>query len=412
MSFLINQIKEQKILEMEVNLDEFVKEHNISETAIIQRMDFDKEVFADEKEVREYLKLTYLSYEPKISEFENSYEAVIFSEQQIDEATEIVVELRRGIKAYAYDLKPVENTVEIQFNNKGVKSFVSHFDTIDFNNGLPHIIEIAKVATGYHPRYGQITVTQEHLESFVKNFNSRVTDIDLAVNEDHEKKEAFGWYKDIWLSHDGQTLYGSIQWNTKGVSALSNKDYRYFSPEFHFNYTHELSGIEYGPTLLGGALTNYPFLKMDAIVDMNNKNQLTKEEIVSEKQTIDLNVHTEQVVELNGKISNLQIELNAKVAENKTLAEEVKTLKATIEMNTKKQAHQKLFDEGHINAAQLVALNDGKTMLEVLALNEKRNETPSGGDGNTNETVELNDGDKKIAEQMGLTPEEYKAIEL
>ena len=45
MAFLIEQIKEQKILEMEVSFDDFIKENNISESAIIHTMIFEKAVF-------------------------------------------------------------------------------------------------------------------------------------------------------------------------------------------------------------------------------------------------------------------------------------------------------------------------------------------------------------------------------
>lgn len=411
MAFLINQIREQKILEMEVSVDEFLKEHNISDTAIIHTMIFDKEVFSEEKEVREYLKDKYM-WQDNIIEEGDSFIASLISESQISKGTEVSVELRRGVQALAGDLVPVINEREIEFNSKGAISFVQKVDSINFNNGLPHVIEVAKVAKGYHPRYGEIEVTEDHLKSFVKNFNSGVTGLDLAVNEDHEKKEAFGWYKDVWLSHDGQTAFASIQWNNKGTSALSEKDYRYFSPEFHFNYVHEHTGVEHGPTLLGGALTNYPFLKMNAIVDLNNKNKLTKEQIVTKEQ-IDLSIHTEKVVELNGKIGNLEVQLNAKIDENKTLSDKVKELESTIELNTKKVAHQKLFDQGLINKAMLDAMNEGKSQLEVLALNSKMNVEATGGNANPeNTTIELSTTDKKIAKQLGLTDEEYKASNL
>jgi len=412
MAFLIEQIKEQKILEMEVNLDDFLKENAISETAMIQTMLFDKEVFKEETEVRDYVKSHYLTWEPQVEEREDDFIVVLFSKEQIDVSSEIIVELRRGVTAFSYDLKPVVNTQEIAFNSKGAKSFVSKIDTIDFSNGLPHIIEIAKVANGYHPRYGNIEVTTDHLKSFVKNFDAKVTDVDLAVNEDHEKKEAFGWYKDVWLSQDGTTLYGSIQWNTKGTSALSEKDYRYFSPEFHFNYIHELTGEEHGPTLLGGALTNYPFLKMNAIIELNNKNTLTKEEVVTKETQIDLSVHNQTVVELNGKVSSLEVDLNAKISENETLNTELNTLKETIALNAKKQAHEKLFLEGHITEAQKKTLDDGGTMLEVLALNAKMNTKPAGTIVETTEVVELNATEKSLAEKMGLSEDEFKAVQL
>ena len=274
MSFLIEQIKEQAILEMEVNLDDFIKENNISEQAMIHTMIFDKDVFKEEKEVREYLKDKYM-WNPEILDNGDVFTAILLSASQIDQDTEVEVDIRRGVRAIAADLLPVMSFEDMMFNDKGEINLSSKFGTINLSEGLPHIIEIARVAEGDHPSYGKLKITQEHLESMEKNFNSKVTGVDLAVNEDHRKNEAFGWFKDIFLSFDKQTLYGQIRWNTKGIQALSEKEYRYFSPEFRFSYVHPHSGIEYGPTLLGGALTNYPFLKMEAITELSNKKKET-----------------------------------------------------------------------------------------------------------------------------------------
>jgi len=408
MAFLINQIKEQKILEMEVNLDDFIKEHGISESAMIHTMIFDKEVFVKEEEVREYLKLQYM-WEPTIVEEGDSFVAGIMSDRQTDPDTEVTVELRRGVIAKAGDLIPIYSSREMEFNSKGAYSMVSKIDTVNFNEGLPHTIEIAKVATGFHPRYGNIEVTQDHLESFVKNFDSKVMDIDLAVNEDHQKNEAFGWFKEVFLSFDKKTLYGQIQWNTKGTQALSDKDYRYFSPEFNFNYTHELTGIEHGATLTGGALTNYPFLKMNALIELNNKNPKQEGKKV---ETIELSVHNTMQVDLNTKINNMQVELNAKTTENKNLAEEVKTLKGTIELNAKKVVNQKLFDEGKCNAAQLECLNRGGDSYEFASLADTINLNANGADGNKETTIELNSNQKSIAASLGLTDEEFNVTQL
>jgi len=407
MSFLIDQIKDQAILEMDVNFDDFIKQNNISEDAMIFSMVFDKKVFKDEKEVREYLKDKYF-YSPKINQTETDFVASLVDLSQMDLDTKVEVELRRGVMACAADMMPVMCFEEMQFNDKGEINLSSKIGTIDLSEGMPQVIEIARVAEGEHPSYGKLKITEEHLKTMESNFKSRVTGVDLSVNEDHKKNEAFGWFKDVFLSFDKQTLFAQVNWNTKGTTALSEKEYRYFSPEFRFNYKHPHTGTEHGATLLGGALTNYPFLKMEAITELSSK-PTTKEKIVSkETQTVDLSVHNEKVVELSGKITEITTKLDASEARNVELNSKVDELEKSIELSNKKVAHEKLFTEGKINKAQLDAMNEGKGMLEVIALSEKMNNDGKGSDASKQEsTVELSAKEKDIAEQLGLTSEEY-----
>lgn len=404
MSFLRHQIKEQKILEMEVDFDKFIKENNISEEAMIFEMTFDKSVFKEEKEVREYLKDKFF-YTFTLTETDSIFVAQLMSPSQIDEVTKVEVELRRGVLAKAADMLPLMSFQEMQFNEKGEINLSSKFGTINLHEGLPHIIEIARVAEGEHPSYGKLKITQEHLEAMELNFKSKVTGVDLSVNEDHKKNEAFGWFKDVFLSFDKQTLYGQINWNSKGTTALSEKEYRYFSPEFRFNYKHPHSGEEHGPTLLGGALTNYPFLKMEAITELSVK-QTTKEKIVS-TETINLSEHNKTVIELNGKVTEALAKVDAEAQKNVELSEKVKELESTIELSAKKVAHQKLFSEGKINKAQLDAMNEGKGMLEVIALSEKLNEGKGSEGQPKTDAIELSAKEKQIASSLGLTEEEY-----
>lgn len=407
MSFLIEQIKDQAILEMEVNLDEFIIENKISDSAIIHSMIFDKEVFAEEKEVREYLKDKYM-YNPAIVDNGDVFTAVLIAKAQVDLDTEVKVELRRGVVAHAADLMPIQTMQEINFNEKGEFSLSCKLGTIDLHEGLPHIIEIARVAEGSHPSYGPIKITQDHLESMEVNFKSNAPGVDLAVNEDHRKNEAFGWFKDVFLSFDKQTLYGQVKWNTKGTQALSEKEYRYFSPEFRFNYVHPHTGVEHGPTLLGGALTNYPFLKMEAITELNNKNNSQGEKPV-DKQTIELSIHNQTVVELSGKVSKAESDLKIVEAKNIELSDKVASLTKEVEQTKLEKVNEKLFKDGLINAAQLVALNEGKPSYEVLALSTKMNQAAAGSDEVKEDTIELSNKDKAFAKSLGLTDEEFAA---
>jgi len=408
MSFLIEQIKDQKILEMEVVLDDFIEENKISESAIIHTVVFDKAVFKEETEVREYLKKILYEWNPSIVDNGDVFTAVVVASSQVDLETEIEVVLRRGVTVKAADLMPVMVFEDVMFNDKGEVNLSSKFGTINLHEGLPHIIEVARVAEGDHPSYGKLKITQEHLESMANNFKSNATGVDLAVNEDHRKNEAFGWFKDVFLSFDKQVLFGQVQWNTKGVQALSEKEYRYFSPEFRFNYTHPLSGEDFGPTLLGGALTNYPFLKMEAITELNNK-ESQGDEIVSKETSIDLSEHNGIVVDLNTKLNAKDVELSTANAANVELNDKVKVLEEKIEKAGKEKVNQKLFDDNKINASQLVALNEGKGILEVLALNEKMNTEAKGGNTEGDKEIQLSEGEKKTAKSLGLTDEEFIA---
>ena len=412
MAFLKDELKKQKLLEAQVDIDKFIEEKKITDMAMIYEVAFDKSVFKTQAEAQEWLDGKWF-YNYKIVEMANEFIATTLSAAQLDMKTSMTLELRRGVVVKAADLKPIMNT-DIVFSSFDLSS---KENTINLNEGLPQIIEVCRVAKGHHAVYGELEITREHIESFERNFNDKVTGVDLAVNEDHKKEGAFGWFKEVFRSIDGDKLYAVISWNAKGITALSDKLYRYFSPEFRFNYTHPLNGQEFGPTLMGGALTNYPFLKMDAITELNQK---PKEGEEMTDKTISLSEHNSKVLELSNKVTSLT-EDNAKVTKvaeglknenvelsnkNAALEKEISEMKKAKEKADKEAVHQKLFDEQKINKAQLVALNEGKTMLEVLALSKELN-TDGKGNDNVNTDVELSEGDKEVIRKLGLTKEQF-----
>lgn len=409
MGFLVAEIRNQKWFEKQAESIEFIKTHAISNDALIYEMELSKKVYKNLAEAIEYVESKYLSSD-NYEETETAFVFKTLNWSQVDITTVVSVDIRRGVTARAADLIRFNPDV-YNFSEKGVIFSGCKLASIDFSEdkkNLPQVIEIARVCEGEHPAYGKINITKAHLKSFVANFSDKVTGTDLAVNEDHKKNEAFGWFKDIFLNEDGDILYGTVNWNAKGTRALSEKEYRYFSPEFRFNYVHPHSQKEFGATLLGGALTNYPFLKMEAITELSSKTNSNKGVQV---EKIDLEVHTKTVIELNGKITEANAKADAVAQQNIELSNKVKTLEADAEKKSKEAAHQKLFDTQKINAAQLVALNEGKSMLEVIALNEPMNTQASGastkGDGKY--TVELSADDKKVMAAMNLTEEEYRS---
>lgn len=401
----------RKIFEAEAEVDKFLTDNEIdlaSSSTTIQTLIFDKSVFETEAEAREWAS-DHGFHSSKVDETNESFRLRQLNPSQFEENSFRTIEIRRGIKAVIGKIAEMNiQSSDLYFSEKESSyKFVTDIVNLNMNGDAPNIIEIARVVEGEHPTYGIIKITKETLKSFVMNFASKVTGTDLAINEDHKKNEAFGWFKDVFLSQDESVCYGVIDWNSKGIRALSEKEYRYFSPEFRFNYVHPHSKKEYGPTLLGGALTNYPFLKMEAITELNDKSTPNKGN--KNVETIALSVHEKSVLDLNSKIVEIQGKYDAANAQVIELSNKVKTLEAEAEKRVKEIAHQKLFDEGKINAAQLVALNEGKSLLEVIALNEPMNTKGKGSGEGKKETVELSAKEKEMAAKLGLTDEEFIA---
>lgn len=135
-----------------------------------------------------------------------------------------------------------------------------------------------------------INITEEMLDNMIKNFKNNVVDTKIALDVNHMREEAYGWLTDVYKEPreiNGKkqiVLKGKWDINKKGKEIMQDKIYKYFSIEFHPNY--ELREVDevtkneegddipvgpmtkYGPTIIGGALTNRPFIpNLNAVPD-------------------------------------------------------------------------------------------------------------------------------------------------
>jgi phage I-like protein len=126
-------------------------------------------------------------------------------------------------------------------------------------------IQIMKAGEFDHPGFGKLKITPADLHQFKENFDKKVRGVDLAVDVAHEPdKGAVAWFKELKV--DGDKLMAKVAWTEEGATLIKSGKYRYFSPEFTFSYTDAESGKQFKDVLLGGAITNRPFLKnMDPI---------------------------------------------------------------------------------------------------------------------------------------------------
>lgn len=398
MSLLKDLLLNKKIFEAKEEIDSFLDENNIEPGSLVHKIEFDKDIYSDNKQVNDFLDAHYLDG-MSIDDVDKSFEVILYDKAAFIDETVKSIPLRDGVSVVIGILRPMTPDNPLLFSDKS--------KNIKLSSDHPYIIEVASVVSGFHAAYGKVEITKKDLISFKNNFDSGVVGVDLSIDFDHETREAAGWIKEVFLSDDGTVLMAGVRWTPKGALSLSDREFRYFSPEFNRDWVHPHTGKVHGPTLLGGALVNRPFLKMDAIVTMKDKQGDTKVD------TINLSDHNAKVSGLEKQISDFKLSeqtvkntLLGVKAENEKLSEELKSLKTDAEKAKRDAEINLLFTEQKINKAQKDAMLDGKSMVEVLQLGEKMNTAPAGTD-KTVETVQLSDAEIKLCKQLDMTPEEF-----
>ena len=136
-----------------------------------------------------------------------------------------------------------------------------------------------------HPEYGALHFTRRRLMEIKRQFDDRIRHIDIALDANHDQDKATGWLERLELREGGNApsadagtdtevlppgLWGLVRWTPLGMSYLKDQIYRYFSPEFG-PWTDPETGHQYKDVLLGGALTNRPFLKSMGAVHLADR---------------------------------------------------------------------------------------------------------------------------------------------
>jgi phage I-like protein len=161
--------------------------------------------------------------------------------------------------------------------------------------GVPSDVQVMRVGTYYSDQYGKFEITKEVLLSMKNNFDQNVRGVDLAIDYKHDSEDiAAGWIKNIYLKNDNTELWATVDWTKNGQKVLSDKEFRYLSADFDFNYQHNETKEKHGPTLYGAGLTNRPFIKsMKPVVEL------------SEKEGIQMDPKDQKIAEFEAKIAEL-----------------------------------------------------------------------------------------------------------
>lgn len=116
------------------------------------------------------------------------------------------------------------------------------------------------------PRYGDIRVTKERNEQFVKGFKEGVYQKHIPIDAEHETKlsGAVGWINDMRMNEDG-SVDAFIEWTERGTRLLASGNFKYFSPEWYDAWKDPATEIIHMNVVAGGAITTRPFFKEPAL---------------------------------------------------------------------------------------------------------------------------------------------------
>lgn len=134
-------------------------------------------------------------------------------------------------------------------------------------------VNIVNLGEYEHPEYGTITFTEEDFRQWKANLERGVmggrcedgrpciaTDYGHAMDENlpPEMQRASGYIKDLKL--EGNRVYALVEFTPRALEGIKNKEWSWFSVSVVDSLIDQRTGQDVGSTLLGGALTNRPYV--------------------------------------------------------------------------------------------------------------------------------------------------------
>lgn len=211
------------------------------------------------------------------------------------------------------------------------------------NDGKPYaVIPASRNAVFDHPRYGRVWFDQDLFDSFRDNFESGVVGTDLAINAEHGRNGYFGGMALAWIDklYTQDDVFHIGAEPTPTGDAVIGSEYKYASIEYMDNFVDQETGVSYGPTLVGCACTNIPFVHRnkpirrqsfeiieEGDIDMPQDNPTLPANPEEEKPSSLAKPATEKEHGASKDVQLLMDRVNRAEATNSRLLEELKTSK-------------------------------------------------------------------------------------
>lgn len=161
---------------------------------------------------------------------------------------------------------------QLEKNEKCSTSLPFAFDDSKGKVTIPDEIHLIPIGEWMHDAYGPMIINSADIREFAQNFNQGIRK-GVFITAGHEgwtEQPAVGWITKVEAKSDG--LWGTVEWNEFGKGVLTDKQWKFFSPELVRDYedpqTHDL----YRNVLTGGALTKSPYFKELQAIVFSEKN--------------------------------------------------------------------------------------------------------------------------------------------
>jgi hypothetical protein len=270
---------------------------------------------------------------------------------------------------------------------------------------------------------GLTVITEENLAKMIERFEPEMlVDYEHHSHDPDKRTDAAGWGHALRVAADGKGLEQQTEWAKPARQEITDKVYRYISPEFAGSVRFEDGTYKFFPTRLTGAgLTNRPKLKSLRPVSANretNKNTEMKAALTLLCGLIGASESaTEQ--ELTQKVEAFRADVatsrnRAKDAD--TLEAENKRLKAD-QIDADLERFADVIDDKE-SAKDLLQLNRDKAVKVFEGLQAKLGKKPAGKGGEgplfQKNRATAPDGEKKFreaAEEDEKATAKFRAIE-
>ena len=207
-------------------------------------------------------------------------------------------------------------------------------------------------------------------------FNAQQRALDIVVDYEHatiynpEKAPAAGWIEIADLKAEEGNLYCKIKWTPTATKHINEGEYKYLSPVFTANSYDQVTDKNIGWTLHSVALTNKPFLSgLDAIT---NKQPQHKEKDMPKSLQEQLDAQIAQNTQLKQEV----VDLKAKVTDQETTI--AASSKAATDAIIAASIHEGKLDKGQKTWAQNYALSDNKGFQEYMNTLTVKSPAPQG----------------------------------
>ena len=274
-------------------------------------------------------------------------------------------EYKNLIKDYHGWLKDEESNLSTDISPiREFSSPVTLPEEIDLASKKTSSVQILKQGKFRHPWYGTLVFNEAFFDKMIANFNANIPQDEIAFDFNHYPDwGAAAWTKKLFK--EGDALMAEVEWTDRGKDSVKKKEFIYFSSsytdnykEYYFiektddegnSYDEEIS-INHGPTLLGGGLTNRPFLKGMKPVSLSEDRSQT----IALEEVIDDSIEGEYEENSNKNFEEVTSKMHKTIEElkkdQKNLNDQIEALKGKEDDESKAQ-FKNLSD-------QLIAINE------------------------------------------------------